>query len=93
MNDQLIAAIVREIAPVLTGRALGKVWLLKRAVLAFDFRLRDERYLLISVAPNASRLYLIRRAMRELERQALAPDPFVLTLRKLLGGATLLSVT
>jgi predicted ribosome quality control (RQC) complex YloA/Tae2 family protein len=93
MNDQLIAAVVREIAPVLTGRALGKVWLLKRAVLACDFRLRDERYLLISVAPSAPRLYLIRRAVRELERQALAPDPFVLTLRKQLGGATLLSVT
>jgi predicted ribosome quality control (RQC) complex YloA/Tae2 family protein len=92
LNDQLIAAVVRELAPALVGRTLGKVWLLQRAVLACDFRLRDERYLLISVEPNAPRFYLIRRAVRELERQARAPDAFVLMLRKQLGGAALRSV-
>src|SRR5205085_301698 len=39
------------------------------------------------------RLYLVRRAGRELERASLAPDPFLLSLRKQLGGATLIAVT
>ncbi len=93
MHDQLIAAIVRESAPVLLGRTLGKVWLAARATLVLDFRLHAARYLLIAAAPNESRIHLVRRTVRELERQALAPDPFLLTLRKQLAGATLLSLT
>ncbi|HYX42458.1 MAG TPA: NFACT family protein [Pyrinomonadaceae bacterium] len=93
MHDQLIAAIVKEIAPVLTGQTLGKVWQLARAVLVFDLHLRDERYLFIAVEPNEPRLYLVRRRVRELEQQALAPEPFVLMLRKQLGVARLLNLT
>ena len=93
MNDQLIAALVAEIEPALRGRTLGKVWLSARAALVLDFRLRDERYLLVAAEPNDPRLYLVRCTVRELERQALAPDPFVLALRKHLGGATVLAVT
>ncbi|MFL6210885.1 MAG: NFACT family protein [Pyrinomonadaceae bacterium] len=92
MNEQLIAAVVAEIAPVLTGRTLGKVWQLTRATVVVDFRLRDDRYLLIAAEPNEPRLHLIRRTVRELERQARAPDPFLLAVRKHLGGATLLAV-
>ncbi len=93
MHDQLIATIVAESAPVLVGRTLGKVWLMARSTLVLDLRLRAERYLLIAAEPNESRLHLVRRTMRELERQALAPDPFVLMLRKHLAGATLLAIT
>src|SRR5205085_9350030 len=93
MHDQLIAAIVEEIAPVLVGQTLGKVWQLARATLVFDFRLRAGRYLFIAVEPNEPRLYLIERTVRELERQALAPEPFLLMLRKQLGGARLMNLT
>jgi predicted ribosome quality control (RQC) complex YloA/Tae2 family protein len=93
MNDQLIAAVVAEIAPVLNGRTLGKVWQLTRATVVLDFRLRDGRYLLIAAEPNEPRLHLVRRTVRELERTARAPEPFLLAVRKHLGGATLLSVT
>src|SRR5205085_1372304 len=93
MHEQLIAAIVKEIAPVLTGQTLGKVWQLARVALVFDFRLRDERYLFIAVEPNEPRLYLVRRTVRELERQTLAPEPFLLMLRKQLGGARLVNLT
>ncbi|HEX8178742.1 MAG TPA: NFACT family protein [Pyrinomonadaceae bacterium] len=93
MHDQIIAALVNEIAPLLCGRTLGKVWLLARTTLAFDFRLHDARYLLVAAEPGEPRLYLVRRTVRELERQSLPPDPFVLALRKHLGGATLLAVT
>jgi len=93
MNDQLIAAIVAELAPALVGRAMGKVWQLSRVALAFDFRLSDGRYLFISVEPAQPRLYLIARGMRELEKQSLAPTNFALALRKYLGGARLLGLS
>ncbi|HEV2882489.1 MAG TPA: NFACT RNA binding domain-containing protein [Pyrinomonadaceae bacterium] len=92
MNDQLIAAIVAELAPALAGRMLGKVWQLSRVALAFDFRLSDGRYLFISVDPAAPRLYAIARTVRELEKLSLAPSSFVQTMRKQLGGARLLGV-
>jgi predicted ribosome quality control (RQC) complex YloA/Tae2 family protein len=93
MNDQLIAGIVAELAPALVGHMMGKAWQLSRVALAFDFRLSDGRYLFISVDPAAPRLYLIRRTVRELEKQSLAPSNFALTLRKQLGGARLLGIT
>ncbi|HEX8457882.1 MAG TPA: NFACT RNA binding domain-containing protein [Pyrinomonadaceae bacterium] len=93
MNDQLIADLVAELAPALEGRMLGKVWQLSRVALAFDFRVSDGRYLFVSVDPAAPRLYLFARAVRELERQALAPSNFILTLRKQLGGARLIRLT
>ena len=72
---------------------MGKVFQLSRAQLAIDFRTHDGRYLFLSVEPAAPRLYLIRRSVRELEKRSLPPSPFVLALRKHLGGATLGSLT
>ncbi|HJR05725.1 MAG TPA: NFACT family protein [Pyrinomonadaceae bacterium] len=92
MNDQLIAEIVAELAPALTGRMLGKVWQLSRVALVLDFRLSDGHYLFVSVDPAAPRLYTFARTVRELERQSLAPSNFVLTLRKRLSGARLLEI-
>ncbi|MDQ1559643.1 MAG: hypothetical protein QOD32_2703 [Pyrinomonadaceae bacterium] len=92
MNDQLIAAVVAELAPALVERMLGKVWQLSRVALAFDFRLSDGRYLFVSVDPAAPRIYSIARTVRELERQSLTPSSFVLTMRKQLGGARVLRV-
>jgi len=92
MNDQLIAAIVAELAPALEGRMLGKVWQLSRVALVFDFRLSDGRYLFISVDPAAPRLYTVARTVRELEKLSLAPSSFVLSMRKQLGGARLLGI-
>lgn len=93
MNEQTINAIVREIAPALKGRAMGKVFQLGRAVLAVDFRTGDGRYLLLAAEPNQPRLYMSARPVRELEKQSLAPTGFALALRKHLGGATLQSIT
>lgn len=93
MDDQTIKAIVEEIAPVLAGRAMGKIFQLTRASLAINFRVNDGRDLFLSVEPAAPRLYLIRRSVRELEKQSLPPSSFLLTLRKHLGGATLDQLT
>lgn len=92
MNEKTIQSVVEEIAPLLAGRAFGKIFQIARLSFAIDFRLRDERYLFISVEPAEPRLYLISRRLRDLERQSTQLSPFSLVLRKHLSGALLRSV-
>jgi predicted ribosome quality control (RQC) complex YloA/Tae2 family protein len=92
VNDQTIKAIIEEIAPMLTGRMMGKVFQLSRVALAIDFRTHDGRYLFISVEPSQPGIYMIERRVRELEKQTLTTQPFALVLRKHLGGAKLVSL-
>ncbi|MDT7602515.1 MAG: hypothetical protein QOF61_512 [Acidobacteriota bacterium] len=93
MNDQLLAAMVEELATELGGRTLGKVWQLARAALALDFRPGESRTLFVSVDPGLPRLHLTARKLRELEKQSLPPSNFVATLRKHVGGARLRALT
>lgn len=93
MNDQTIKAIVEEIAPVLWGRTLGKIFQLSRVALAIDFRPGDGRYLFLSVEPSRPGIYMVGRRVRDLEKQSLQSSPFVQALRKHLGGAMLISLT
>jgi predicted ribosome quality control (RQC) complex YloA/Tae2 family protein len=93
VNDATIQAMVEELKPRLLGRSMGKVFQLSRTSLAIDFRLRESHYLFLSVNPTSgARLHLIHRRVRDLEKASLHPSPFVLTLRKQLGGAELLSL-
>ncbi len=92
MNDQTIEAIAEELASLLTGRVVGKIYQLTRASLTIDFRTTGDRHLFISVEPNQPRIYLITRRARELEKQSLAPSPFALVLRKHLSGAQLRAI-
>jgi predicted ribosome quality control (RQC) complex YloA/Tae2 family protein len=92
MHEQLIQAIVEEIAPALIGRMMGKIFQLSRVSVAIDFRTHDGRYLFISVDPSDPRLYLFERRVRELEKQSMPPSQFGLVLRKQLGGAILQSI-
>lgn len=91
MDDESIKAIVAEMTPLLTGRAPGKIFQLNPLSLAIDFRLRDG-YLFISVEPGMPRLYLIKRRVRDLEKQSTASNQFALTLRKELSGTELQSI-
>jgi predicted ribosome quality control (RQC) complex YloA/Tae2 family protein len=93
MNEQLIGEVVAELARTLVGRAWGKIFQLSAASLAVDFRAADRRFLFVSVEPNQPRLHLVARAARELEQAAVAPTPFALTARKVMGGAVLEAVT
>jgi predicted ribosome quality control (RQC) complex YloA/Tae2 family protein len=93
VNDQTIKAIVDEIAPLLVGRMMGKVFQLSRLTLAVDFRTTDGRYLFVSVEPAQPRIHMIERRVRELEKQAHNSSPFALVLRKQIGGARLSSMT
>jgi len=92
MDDESIKAIVAEIAPLLLGRAPGKIFQLGPLSLAIDFRQREHGYLLISAEPGLPRLHLIKRRVRDLEKQSTPPNQFALTLRKELSNTTLRSV-
>ena len=88
MDDQTIKEIAAELGPLLIGRAPGKLFQLGPLSLAIDFRLRDG-YLFLSAEPVGPRLYLIKRRVRDLEKQSIPSTQFALTLRKELAGATL----
>jgi len=92
VDDESIKLIVAEIAPLLTGRAPGKIFQLGPASLAIDFGLRDAGYLFLSVEPAAPRLYLIKRRVRELEKQGCALKQFGLTLKKELEQTRMTSI-
>jgi len=74
------------------GRRLGRIFPLAARRLVFDFRLTDQRYLFIATEPNAPRIYLVRRRLKDLEKQAINPPPFHLLLKKHLSGCELRTI-
>jgi predicted ribosome quality control (RQC) complex YloA/Tae2 family protein len=92
MDDGTIAAVVAEITPLIVGRAPGKIFQLTPQVLAIDFALRGEGYLLLSVEPAQPRMYLIKRRVRELEKQSHPLGKFGLSLRKELSHTKVSSI-
>jgi len=92
MDDESIKEIVAELASLLAGRAPGKIFQLGPASLAIDFGLRDHGYLLLSAEPTAPLLYLIKRRVKDLEKQSTHLTQFALALRKELSGTKLVSV-
>jgi predicted ribosome quality control (RQC) complex YloA/Tae2 family protein len=92
MDDQSIKEIVAEIQPLMVGRAPGKVFQLSAHSLVIDFRLRDHGDLFVSVEPAHPRLYLVKRRVRELEKQSIRLTQFGQSLRKGLSNTTLRSI-
>lgn len=91
MHPQLLQRIVEELRTNLTGRYLGKIIQLSSVSFAFDFGLRGE-FLYVNVDPGRPRLYLIRRRVKELERQSVALGQFGQLLRDKLSGRSVTSV-
>src|SRR5260370_35765559 len=89
MDDESINAIVAEIKALLPGRAPGKIFQLSPSSMAIDFGLREQGYLLLSVEPSLPRMYLIKRRVRDLEKQSAPLGQFALFLRKELSATTL----
>jgi predicted ribosome quality control (RQC) complex YloA/Tae2 family protein len=89
MDDQSIREIVDEITPLLIHRAPGKIFQLGSASLAVDFGLREPGYLFLSADPSAPRIHLIRRRVRDLEKQSAPLTQFSLTLRRELADTQL----
>jgi predicted ribosome quality control (RQC) complex YloA/Tae2 family protein len=82
MDDQTLTEIIAEIEPLLVGRVPGKIFQLGPLSLVIDFRLRDHGYLFISVEPAQPRMYLVKRRVRDLEKQSVALTQFAQGLRK-----------
>src|SRR5436305_654424 len=92
MDDESIKEIVNEIAPLLAGRAPGKIFQLAGASLAIDFGLRDAGYLFFAVEPASPRIYLIKRRVRDLEKQSRTLTQFVQAVKKELAQTRLVSI-
>jgi predicted ribosome quality control (RQC) complex YloA/Tae2 family protein len=92
MDDQTINEIVEEIRPLMIGRAPGKIFQLSPLSFVIDFRLRDHGDLLISVEPALPRMYLVKRRVRDLEKQSIPLTQFGQGLRKELSNTSLKSI-
>jgi len=92
MDEATIAAVVAEIAPLIAGRAPGKIFQLSTHALAIDFALRSDGYLFLSVEPAQPRMYLIKRRVRDLEKRSLPLSKFGLSLRKELSNTKVSSI-
>lgn len=77
---------------MLPDRFLGRIFQLSANSFALDFGLKHEGFLFISVEPAASRLYLIKRSTRELEKASTPPSHFAQALRASLGGGKVGSI-
>lgn len=92
MDDESIKEIVKEIAPLLAGRAPGKIFQFAGASLAVDLGLRDAGYLFFAVEPAAPRIYLIKRRVRDLEKQSRPLTQFGQAMKKELAQTRLVSI-
>ena len=88
VNNAELAEIAAELQTVLVGHSFGRIFPLSKLSLAVDFRLNGE-YLFISAESGNPRIYLIRRRLRDIEKQSANPTPFILGLRKRFSGAVL----
>jgi predicted ribosome quality control (RQC) complex YloA/Tae2 family protein len=92
MDQVLIQRVVEELRSTLTGRFFGKIFQLSPQSFGFDFGLRGE-YLFSSVDPSGPRLYLIKRRLKELEKQSTPLNPFGQMMRSKLRGAYLINIS
>jgi len=93
VNNSTLEKICTEVNTVLTGQRFGKIFPLSRFETAIDFRLHNSLFLFISIEPSRPRIYLIKRRLKDLEKQSANPSPFLLYVRKRLSGAVVRDVT
>ena len=92
MNNATLEKITVELKKELINQKFGRIFSQKKLQFAIDFRLHDSKFLFISLEPFAPRIYLIKRKLKELEKESKNPSQFVLFLRKRLSNAELKSV-
>lgn len=89
VNDSTLEKICAELARDSAGARFGKIFALSRFETVIDLRLPGSKYLFVSVEPASPRIYMVKRRLRDLERQSGNLSPFLLGLRKHLAGAGL----
>lgn len=93
MHQDTLKEIIDESEVLLGNRFLGKIFQLSDSAFALDFGLKRDGYLFISTNPSSPRVYLIKRSVRELEKQSVSLSHFGQALRTNLGGGKLASIT
>jgi hypothetical protein len=91
VHPQLLDRVVEELRTNLTGRYFGKIFQLSAVAFAFDVGLRGQ-FLFVSLDPANPRMYLIRRRLKELEKQSLPLGPFAQTLGTKLSNVPITGV-
>ena len=92
MNEPTLDKIRAEIESELSGQKFGKIFPLSRLQFAIDFRHSDAKFLFVSFEPNAPRIYIIKRRLRDLEKSSVNSNSFVMFLRKRLAHSVLQSI-
>ena len=92
MNEKQIEEICVEIEQAAIGRRFGRIFPISRLQMALDLRLTGSRFLFVSVEPNSSRIHLIERRLKDLERAAGHLSHFHLLLKKFLSGGELRAI-
>lgn len=92
VNEKTLEQIRAELASVLIGQKFDKIFTLSRLTLAVDFRLNESLFLFISAESVEPRIYLIKRRLRDLEKQSGNPNSFVSFIKKRLSNAVLQSI-
>jgi predicted ribosome quality control (RQC) complex YloA/Tae2 family protein len=92
VNEPTLEKIRAELESELVGQKFGKIFPLPRLQFAMDFRLADAKFLFISLEPNAPRIYLVKRRLRDLEKLSINSNSFVMFLRKRLAHSVVQSI-
>jgi len=92
MNRDELLQVGEEIRTELVGRRFGRIFALSRDAFVIDFHPHAGKYLLIETGHKRRRAHLIRRRLKELERSATNPSPFLLRLREALSNQSLTAV-
>lgn len=88
-----LRAIQAELENTVVGKRLGRLFPLTRFETAADMHLADGRWLFFSIEPASPRIYLVRRRLRDIEKQSGNPTPFLLLLKKRLSNALLTKIS
>jgi predicted ribosome quality control (RQC) complex YloA/Tae2 family protein len=89
VNNSDLSQIAAEFEAALVGHRFGRVFPLSNLSIAIDFRLGSGAYLFICAESGNPRTYLIKRRLKEIEKQSANPNSFFLGLRKRFSGAEL----
>ncbi len=91
MENFTLHILTNEIAPLLIGQRVGKIFQFGVTDVALDLRLRDDRCLFISTDPKRLALYLTARAPKQIAG-ARTDTAFVALCKKYLSNARLTAI-
>jgi predicted ribosome quality control (RQC) complex YloA/Tae2 family protein len=92
MENLFLSAVVAEMRPLVVGRSVARISLLK-SDLIIDLRLADSRLLLASINPSSPAFYIADRSLKQESFDTRTSHPFIALLRKRLAGAKLISIS